>query len=145
MKILSAAFAHNNLIPAKYTCDGKNINPPLEFQDIPSEAKTLALVVDDPDAPAGPWVHWQVFNIPPDCAGIGENEKFEQAVEGMTSFGAPGYGGPCPPNGTHRYFFKLYALDTKLALDSRHDKKALTNAIIGHILAHAELIGLYKR
>lgn len=151
MKIISSAFQNNAKIPSKYTCDGQNVNPPLSFLDIPENAKSLVLIVDDPDAPggtasnaAGAWVHWTVFNISPKSTGITENSFPEDGIEGMTNFGKEGYGGPCPPSGTHHYFFKLYALDEKLNL-SDTDKAAIEKAMQGHIIEKAELIGLYCR
>ncbi|MEK9178699.1 MAG: YbhB/YbcL family Raf kinase inhibitor-like protein [Patescibacteria group bacterium] len=145
MKIQSPVFENNQSIPPKYTCDGQNINPPLEFVDVPSDAKSLALIVDDPDAPSGLWVHWTVWNIPPQTSGVSENSKFEGGVEGQTSFGKPGYGGPCPPDREHRYFFKLYALDTTLDLSSNTNKPELEKAMEGHIISSAELVGFYNR
>lgn len=121
------------------------MNPPLEFADAPPDARSLVLIVDDPDAPAGTWVHWLVWNITPDTRSIAENSVPADAAEGVTSFGRSGWGGPCPPSGTHRYFFKLYALDTVLALDSSADKVALEKATAGRILAQTRLIGLYQR
>lgn len=145
MKIESAAFGHNQAIPSKYTCDGQNVNPPLTFSDVPSDAKSLVLINDDPDAPAGTWVHWTVWNISSQTTEIAEDSVPQGSVEGVTSFGKPGYGGPCPPSGTHRYFFKLYALDTTLDLDQSATKQDLEKAMEGHILAEASLIGLYSR
>ena len=145
MKIRSSAFSHNQSIPSKYTCDGQNINPPLTFSDVPSDAKSLVLIMDDPDVPAGTWVHWTVWNISPETREILENSKFEGAVEGTTSFGKPGYGGPCPPDREHRYFFKIYALDTMLDLNSSATKQNLEQAMEGHITARSELIGRYNR
>lgn len=145
MKLTSPQFQHNTNIPAKYTCDGEDINPPLKISEVPEEAKSLVLIVDDPDAPMGTWVHWIVFNIPPTTLEIAENSVPDNATEGITSFKNIGYGGPCPPSGTHRYFFKLYALDTTLDLTPAADKKKLEHAMQGHILAQAELIGLYQR
>ena len=145
MKIQSPVFENNQSIPSKYTCDGQNINPPLEFADIPKEAKSLVLIMDDPDAPSGLWVHWTVWNIDPSTKGIAENSRFEDAMEGMTSSGKMGYGGPCPPDREHRYSFKLYALDTILDLDSSAKKEELEAAMEGHIISSAELIGLYNR
>ena len=145
MTIASSQFRHNGRIPAKYTCDGDNVSPPLEVRDIPEASKSLALIVDDPDAPAGIWVHWTVWNIDPKTAQISENGIPAGAVEGRTSFGKPGYGGPCPPSGTHRYFFKLYALDTILDLSTQADMRMLEGAMKGRILDKAELIGLYNR
>lgn len=145
MKIESPAFQHNQPLPAKFTCDGQNINPPLVFSEVPVETKSLVLIMDDPDAPMGTWVHWTVWNISPQIKEIAENSLPPGAVEGITSFGKPGYGGPCPPSGTHRYFFKLYALDTTLTLEPSTDKQTLEKALEGHLLAQAELIGLYSR
>jgi len=145
MEITSPAFKNNGNIPAKYTCDGENINPLLEFKNIPQDTKSLALIVDDPDAPAKTWVHWVVWNIDPGTTRIPENAKIGDAVEGITDFGKPGYGGPCPPSGTHRYFFKLFALDTELDLDPSSGARDLANAMEGHIIESAELIGLYAR
>lgn len=145
MQIKSSAFEHNEQIPAKYTCDGENINPPLEFLDVPENAKSLVLIMDDPDAPMGTWVHWTVWNIDPATIEIVENSVPAGAQEGKTSFGKSGYGGPCPPSGTHRYFFKLYALATMLELSSDADKSKLESTMQGHILDRAELIALYKR
>lgn len=145
MKITSSAFGHNETIPSKYTCDGENVNPPLEIDDAPALVESLVLVMDDPDAPAGAWVHWTLWNINPATKVIAENSIPEGAVQGVTSFGQPGYGGPCPPSGTHRYFFKLYALDTKLNLSSDADKAKLEAVMAGHIIEQAELLGLYSR
>jgi len=145
MKITSPAFEHNQSIPQKFTCDGDNVNPPLQFSDVPEGTKSLALIVDDPDAPVGLWVHWTAWNIKSDTTEITENAVPSGGVEGVTSFGNSGYGGPCPPDGEHRYFFKLYALDTELDLSTESDKEDLEEAIVGHVLDKAELIGLYKR
>lgn len=145
MKITSSAFENNGLVPKKYTCDGENINPPLEISDVPENAQSLVLIIDDPDAPMGTWTHWTVWSIDPKTTEITENNVPAGAVEGVTDFGRPGYGGPCPPSGTHRYFFKIYALDTRLNLTSGDDKRKLENAIQGHILTQAEIVGLYGR
>lgn len=145
MKIFSRAFQSGELIPSKYTCDGNNISPPLKISGIPKAAKSLALIVDDPDAPAGTWVHWIIWNINPQTTSIAEQSVPADAIEGKTSFGKSGYGGPCPPSGTHRYFFKIYALDTWLDLPRATDRAALGNAIAGRILDKAEIIGIYKR
>lgn len=131
-------------MPAKYTCDGENVNPPLSFSDVPQNSKSLVLISDDPDAPVGLWAHWIVFNIDPKISGISENSTFPNAKEGVTSFGKTGYGGPCPPSGAHSYFFKLYALDAVLNLNNP-DKNALEGAMQNHILEKAELVGLYSR
>lgn len=144
MKVTSPAFEHNQLIPSKYTCNGENINPPLVFYDVPDKTKSLVLIVDDPDAPLGTWVHWVVFNIPKETRSIHENST-SQGIQAITSFGKPGYGGPCPPSGIHRYFFKLFALDTVLSLTGKADKKTVEEVMQSHILSHAELIGLYSK
>jgi Raf kinase inhibitor-like YbhB/YbcL family protein len=144
MKIGSKAFEHNNSIPSKYTCEGEDINPPLHFSDVPDKAKSLVLIVDDPDAPAKTWVHWILWNIPPDTSEIKEGST-PKSLEGITDFGRPGWGGPCPPSGSHRYFFKLYALDKELELPPTSKKSDLENEMAGHIIGSAELIGLYKR
>ena len=145
MIITSPAFSHNGQVPLKYTCDGEDINPPLTISGVPANAKSLVLIVDDPDAPRGTWVHWTVWNIKPDTTSIGENSLPMGAVEGTTDFGRTGYGGPCPPSGTHRYFFKIYALDTLINLSSSARKADIEKVMEGHILDQTELIGLYKR
>jgi hypothetical protein len=145
MKIESPVFENQEEIPSKYTCDGQDINPPLEFSEIPERTKSLALIMDDPDAPMGTWVHWILWNISPERREISENSLPPGAIEGKNSWGRIGYGGPCPPSGSHRYFFKLYALDTQLELSSQADKAELEKAMEGHILEKAELIGLYSR
>ncbi len=145
MEIKSPAFKNKQSIPAKYTCDGKNISPPLEINDLPENTKSLVLISDDPDAPAGTWIHWTVWNINPRTRKIPEANIPQGAVQGITSFGTSGYGGPCPPSGSHRYFFKVYALDTKLDLDSSAKIEDLESAIKGHVLDKAELIGTYER
>lgn len=147
MKIESSAFKHNERIPAKFTCEGKNVNPPLKISDVPSQAKSLVLIMDDPDAPMGTWVHWIVWNIDPKTSEISENSVPSKSTQGITSFKSIGYGGPCPPvgHGIHHYFFKLYALDTVLNHPSSSDKRELEEAIKNHILAKAEIIGLYSR
>ncbi len=144
LKLASPAFKNNEMIPAKYTCRGEDINPALEISGVPSNAKSLALIVDDPDAPAGIWVHWVVWNMPP-TQKINEDSVPPGSSQGVTDFGRPGYGGPCPPSGTHRYFFKLYALDSNLNLGPNTKKSDLENAMKGHILAQTQLIGLYTK
>lgn len=143
--IASPAFPNNGTIPSKYTCDGADGNPPLSFDNIPGESKSLALIVDDPDAPRGTWVHWVVWNIGPGTKMIAENSVPNGAHLGTNDFRKQGYGGPCPPSGTHRYFFKLYALDTSLSLKAGATKSQLEEAMNGHILGRSELIGLYRR
>lgn len=145
MKLSSTAFAHKGTIPALYTCDGRDINPPLKIEQAPTEARSLALIVDDPDAPVGMWVHWVVWNIPPQTAEIRENSVPTGAQQGRNDWRRNSYGGPCPPSGTHRYFFKLYALDTTLNLGTITTKSDLEKAMQGHIVAQAQLIGLYQR
>lgn len=145
MKVTSPAFKNNSKIPSKYTCDGENINPPLSFSNVPENAKSLALIVDDPDAPMGTWVHWVVFNIDPKIDEVSENNQPKGGIEGITSFGKTGYGGPCPPSGSHRYFFKLYAVSKVLSLASNADKPALEEAMKDNVLDKAEIIGLYSR
>lgn len=146
MKITSPAFETSAGIPAKYTCDGENINPPLKVSDVPAEAKSLALILDDPDAPvAGGFVHWVVFNLDPTTKDIEENSLPASGIEGTNSAEKTGYVSPCPPSGTHRYFFKLFALDSSLSLDSSAKREDVLQAMAGHILTQAELIGLYKR
>lgn len=144
MKITSPAFGNNKSIPSKYTCNGKNVNPPLVFSDVAENTKSLALIVDDPDAASGTWVHWVIFNIHREVRGIQE-DSMPEGTQGITNFGKPGYGGPCPPSGTHRYFFKLYALDAMLSLTEKADKKTVEGAMQDHILASAEIIGLYSK
>ena len=145
MNISSPEFKNNQLIPSQYTCDGINVNPSLEFSDVPANTQSLVLICDDPDAPMGTWVHWLVWNIDPQNITLKANSLPSGAIEGKTSFGSTGYGGPCPPSGTHRYFFKLYALDIKIDLTPNAGKDNLEQAMRGHILDSAELIGLYKR
>ncbi|MCL5773692.1 MAG: YbhB/YbcL family Raf kinase inhibitor-like protein [Firmicutes bacterium] len=144
MKITSSAFNNQEQIPPKYTADGRNVNPPLSISGVPKSAKNLVLIINDPDAPAGTWTHWTVWNINPAVKEIAENSVPSGAVEGKTSFGKPGYGGPAPPSGTHRYFFKLYALDTKLDIYADASPEELFKAMEGHILDYSELIGIYS-
>lgn len=146
MKVLtlkSSAFEANKKIPKKYTCEGEGVSPPLEIQDIPSEAKTLALIMDDPDAVSGIFDHWVVWNIPASINKILENQS-PPGVEGLNSGRRNGYYPPCPPSGSHRYTFKIYALDTELILDPKSRKRDLEKAMEGHILTKGELIGLYR-
>jgi len=145
MKIESRSFPGETMIPSRFTCDGDNVSPSLIFSDIPKEAKSLVLVMDDPDAPMGTWVHWLVWNISPKTGFVDENSVPENAIEGMTSFNEAGYGGPCPPSGIHRYFFRLYALDALLELGPEAGLVELEKAMNGHIITKAELIGLYGR
>lgn len=142
LTVTSLVFVNEGVIPSKYTCDGENINPPLQIDRIPENTKSLALIVDDPDAPSGTWDHWVVWNIPVK-KNIAENSI--PGIEGLNSFGRHNYGGPCPPSGIHRYFFKVYALDTMLDIDKYSDKKTLLKVMEDHILAKGEIMGSYKR
>ncbi len=145
MELISTAFSHGEAIPKKYSCDGEDINPPLQISDIPAGTETLALVVDDPDAPGGTFDHWIAWNIDPETTEITENSVPEGAVQGKNDFGNVEYGGPCPPGEEHRYFFKLYALDTELELDKGSTKQDFLEAAEGHILQNAELMATYDR
>lgn len=153
MLLTSPSFENNGFIPAKFTCDsstgltagGGDINPELHIQNVPDGAKGLALIMDDPDAPGRTFVHWLVWNIDPKTAIIKQESRPPGSVEGRTDFGRIGYGGPCPPSGTHRYFFKLYALDIVLDLSAGSDKMKLEEAMKGRVLAETELVGLYER
>jgi Raf kinase inhibitor-like YbhB/YbcL family protein len=140
--IHSTVFNHNGHIPSDYTCEGKNINPPIEISSIPEGTKTLALIIEDPDAQHPNFVHWVVWNIPPNEA-IAEGSN--PGISGTNGFGKTGYGGPCPPSGSHRYFFRVYALDVELDLLAGSDKNALIDAMKDHILAKGELMGHYQK
>jgi len=142
MRITSPEFKHNESIPGKFTCEGEDINPALVIEDISANTKSLALIMDDPDAPVGTWVHWVAYNIPK-VSKIEENSI--PGTQGRNNSSSPNYHGPCPPSGTHRYFFKIYALDAELNLKEGLNKKELEKAMEGHILDKAELIGLYKK
>lgn len=154
LTITSTSFQHNGAIPARHTCDGKNVSPPLSWTGLPANAKSLALIVDDPDAPDphAPqtiWVHWVLYNMPPDTPGLPENVGIRDlpagTLQGKNDWQQVGYGGPCPPIGNHRYFHKLFALDVVLPDLKRPAKAALEKAMQGHIMASAELIGRYQR
>ncbi len=151
IQLTSSAFAEGQAIPQKYTCQGDDVSPPLQWSNVPQGAKSLALVCDDPDAPAGTWVHWVVFNIPATVTELSEAVPATEtlangAQQGRNDFNRIGYGGPCPPPGNaHRYFFKLYALDSELSLSSGAKKADVERAMQGHILAQGQLIGTYKR
>jgi Raf kinase inhibitor-like YbhB/YbcL family protein len=152
MNLASSAFSHNGAIPKKHTCDGSDSSPPLSWSGVPTQAKSLVLIVDDPDAPdpAAPkmtWVHWVLYNLPPSAGGLAEGVTSLPAgtAEGTNDWQRTGYGGPCPPVGRHRYFHKLYALDTLVQGLSRPNKAAIERAMQGHIIARAELIGTYER
>lgn len=143
MRLTSAAFEHEGDIPERYTCDGDDVSPALSVHDIPEGAISLALVMDDPDAPVGTWDHWVAYDIPLE-GQIPENVA-SLGTPGKNSWGRTGYGGPCPPSGTHRYYFAVYALDAPLGLESGADKATVLDALSGHVLAEASLMGHYSR
>ena len=148
ISLTSPAFTANGPIPAVHTCDGRDLSPALAWSGVPPAAKSLALIVDDPDAPRGTWVHWVVYNLPPSAAGLPEGAGSGApagATSGRNDFKRTGYGGPCPPSGSHRYFFKLYALDTVLDGLGEPTKADLERAMEGHVLARGELVGTYQR
>jgi hypothetical protein len=142
LQIKCPVFLQGDFIPVKYTCDGQDINPPFDIDGIPKESQSLALIAEDPDAPMGTWVHWVVWNIPLHRQ-VSENSS--PGKEGINSFHKNSYGGPCPPSGTHRYFFTFYALDDMLDLPDETDKEGLLKAMSGHVLASGEIMGKYKR
>ena len=148
--LTSTAFKHEGMIPTQYTCDSADISPQLAWSNVPESTKSFALICDDPDAPSGDWVHWVMFNIPAETRELKEKVASDTVLpngarHGITDFRKYGYGGPCPPRGTHRYFFKLYALDSMLTLTDKVTKKDLLEAMKGHILGQAELMGKYSR
>lgn len=151
MKLTSKAFENGKEIPIKYTCDGADISPPLEFQDVPEKSASLALICEDPDAPGGTFDHWVIFNVPPSAPGLGEGVPAESEHasgfrQGENGFGKVGYGGPCPPGGEHRYYFRLFALDAELDLPAGSaSKQDLQSAMQGRVIQEAELMGTYKR
>jgi Raf kinase inhibitor-like YbhB/YbcL family protein len=150
IQIKSTAFEEGSMIPKKYTCDGPNVSPPLSWDSIPEGTKSLALICDDPDAPGGTWVHWVIFNIPPNIKELTEGIPHQKSLpigakQGRSDFGEIGYGGPCPPGGTHRYYFKFYALDKEINLEPGSRKTQLLKAMEGHILSEGQLMGKYKR
>lgn len=150
MYLKSPSFDHKGMIPAKFTCDGPNYSPALEWGNLPENTASLALICDDPDAPSKVWVHWVIYNIPPEKEKLKERlnpqKRFENGMlQGINSFGNTGYGGPCPPSGTHRYFFKLYALDIQLDNKPGLTKSELLNKVKGHILEQTGLMGKYRR
>ena len=150
MELKSSVFEAGGMIPKKYTCDGPDVSPPLSWSDVPVGTKSLALIADDPDAPMGTWVHWVAWNIPANARALEEDVPKRDTLpngmkQGTTDFRRIGYGGPCPPSGTHRYLFKLYALDTTLNLPPGTTKKDLEKAMQGHVLAQTELMGKYAR
>lgn len=146
----STAFGDGESIPRKYTCDGADISPPLEWSSVPESTRSFALIADDPDAPGGTWVHWVLYHIPSSARSLIESippdaKLSDGSMHGKNGWGNLGYAGPCPPSGTHRYFFKLYALDTMLNLGSGATKEQLVSAMKGHIIGQSELMGKYKR
>jgi Raf kinase inhibitor-like YbhB/YbcL family protein len=150
LKISSTAFPHEGVIPRQYTCDGPNVSPPLIWAPVPEGTKSFALICDDPDAPGKTWVHWVLFGLPPTTRELPEKVPPQSTLpsgarQGTNDFKKIGYGGPCPPSGSHRYYFKLYALDTELTLDSGATKDQLLKAMEGHILAQGQLMGRYQR
>jgi len=150
IKVSSTAFKEGELIPSKFTCDGENISPQIAWTNFPKSTESFVLISDDPDAPVGTWVHWVVYNIPASCTELKEkfpkDEKFDNGImQGTTDFRKTGYGGPCPPSGTHRYYFKIYALDVILNVKSGLTKKEILKEIEGHIIAEGQLMGKYKR
>jgi Raf kinase inhibitor-like YbhB/YbcL family protein len=151
IRITSSAFAEGGLIPPKYTCDGEDISPPLGWSSVPDGTKSIALICDDPDAPLGTFVHWVLYNLPADTRELPENMPRDGVLpngarQGTTDFGQTGYGGPCPPGGTHRYYFKIYALDAEIAPNRPGFRKNdLLKAMKGRILAEGQLMGKYRR
>jgi len=150
IKLNSSAFREGEMIPKKHTCDGEDISPPLEWSTVPAGCKNLALICDDPDSPTGTWVHWVIYNIPPQTNKLTENVPVSRTLEdgslqGINDFRKMGYGGPCPHAGTHRYNFKLYALDAVLKLKAGATKDQLLRAMEGHVLAQGQLMGKYHR
>lgn len=143
MRIMSHAFEEGGMIPDQYSKEGGNKRPPLSFEDIPAHAKSLAVIVDDPDAPHGTFTHWLAFNISPTVREIGENAASAPMQEGRNDYGQPSYGGPKPPSGEHRYFFKLYALDDSLSLPRGASRLDMEEAMIGHVVAEAEYVGRF--
>ena len=145
LQLTSPACSEGGSIPAKFTCTGENVSPALAWTGAPDGVRSYALIMDDPDAPRGTWVHWVVFNLPGDRSGLPEDVGQDVGVPGTNTYGRTGYGGPCPPSGTHRYFFKLYALDTALNLKAGASKEDVLRAMEGHILAQGELMGTYHK
>ena len=150
LQVTSTSFKEGQPIPRQYTCDGVNISPPIEWSGVPQNTKTIALIADDPDAPAGTWVHWVFYNLPAANIGLVENMPANEnlragGVHGKNDFEKLGYGGPCPPSGTHRYYFKIYALDSELPMKAGATKVELLKVMEGHVLAQGQLMGTYER
>lgn len=150
MELTSTAFENGQPIPRRHSCDGPDLSPPLSWSGVPEGSQALALICDDPDAPAGTWVHWVYFDIPASAGGLAEGVPADEkpatgGVQGRNDFRRIGYGGPCPPGGRHRYYFKLYALDAPLGLSPNSGKSEVESAIRGHVLADTQLMGTYSR
>lgn len=150
LALYSPAFPHGQAIPSRYSCDGEDLSPPLSWTGVPPTTETFALIMDDPDAPKGTWIHWVLYNIPAKQVGLPEGQPREAtlpdgSIQGGNSWSRLGYGGPCPPSGTHRYYFKLYALDVKVTLPPGATKDQLLAAMKGHIVAETSLMGTYHR
>jgi hypothetical protein len=150
MKLISTAFSEGRAIPKQYSCDGQDISPPLRWQDVPAGTETFVLIADDPDAPAGTWVHWVIYDIPERARELQENYPKQEvdsdgSKQGVNDFKKIGYGGPCPPGGTHRYYFKLYALDTSLDAEAGLSKNEILKRMENHVLDEAQLMGTYSR
>ena len=150
IQLTSTAFKEGEAIPRAYTCDGVNVSPPLEWIGVPKTAKTIAIVTADPDAPGGPWTHWVLYNLPADNIGLVENLPTTENLkaggfQGQNDFEKLGYGGPCPPSGTHHYFFRIYAIDSELPLKARATKAELLKAMEGHVVLQGQLMGTYRR
>lgn len=151
VQVTSPAFAEGGSIPSKYTCDGQDVSPPIKWNSVPDGTQSIALIADDPDAPNGTWVHWVVYDLPPSLRELPEKVPSDEEIlgnggrQGITDFGRIGYGGPCPPSGTHRYYFKVYALDRVLGLSPGATKGQLLKAMEGHLLAEGHLMAKYAR
>lgn len=145
LSLTPIAFNNRERIPAKYTCDGEDINPPFEFKNVPEDARSLVFLVEDPDSPGKTWLHWALYNISPEATGIAEDARPLGSMECVSDFGSLGYGGPCPTTGTHRYSFKLFALDTNLDLSEDANLSEIYEAMGGHIIESDEVVGLYTR
>ncbi len=145
MKLISPDFSDGGNIPERFTCDGEDISPTLKIEGVPKAARSLVLIVDDPDAPVGTFTHWLMWNLRPDATEIAASSPLSDAVQGVNDFGRSKYGGPCPPSGVHRYYFKLHALDTTLQLPAKSKRKVVDAAIKGHIISEVALMGRYAR
>jgi Raf kinase inhibitor-like YbhB/YbcL family protein len=144
MRVTSSAFQEGGDIPAKFSCDGANTSPPLQISDVPAGAKALVLIADDPDAPGGLFTHWAIWNLSPQTSNVAEGSA-PSGVHGTNDFGKSGYGGPCPPSGTHRYYFRVFALDRQIDLAAGAKRSQLDGAMKGHVIAQGELMGRYSR